>query len=90
MRYITFIISSRLMCLFLSENIIHIKTFLNANVCRKTYTVVFFIDLHIHTEAHRHKAGKEVAFLSKFVIETDHCLKQSILASSAKIQNKTK
>lgn len=49
-------------------------------------SAVFFINLHTHT--HLHKGGKGVTIPSKLVTEADHCLKQSTLPCSTKIQNK--
>lgn len=67
-----------------SENVIH-KNILNAKVCQKTYLQYSSL---IYTHTHLHKGGKGVTIPSKLVTETDHCLKQSTLSCSTKIQNK--
>lgn len=55
----------------------------------KTYCILFFINLHTHTHTHWNAVGKRITILSKLVTEINHCLKQSILASSAKTQTTT-
>lgn len=56
-----------------------------------SYENILYIILYqfTHTHTHWNAVGKRITILSKLVTEINHCLKQSILASSAKTQTTT-